>query len=193
MATFEQSEHRELEDEPVRDVRCSVSAEQITQAVYRCRHGMRSLLLPEQQQAELSLANSLEQRLLGSKEGSLFCDSDERGFVELWNASPNERLNGTQRLALTFYRDGRYESAQLASEVVGADNGMAWALIRHLQPTGDPDRAHHQLERTFARLCSLGESMRGALNRSIDHAPMAPDDSPLPPREAYEAPQSDLG
>lgn len=193
MATFEQSEHRELEDESVRDVRCSVSVEQITQAIYRCRHGMRSLLLPEQQQSELSLANRLEQRLHGSSDKSLFCDSEERGFIELWNASPNERLNGTQRLALTFYRDGRYESAQLASEVIGADNGMAWALIRHLQPSGDPDRAYYQLERTFARLCSLGESMRGALNRSIERSAMTPEDAPSPPREAYDAPQSDLG
>lgn len=187
MYEIERDNEGGIPDISPRELRMRLPEEFIMRAIFCCRQEVRGLLLPEQQQDELAVANALEQRThylpLDAGDMSLYCDGSERAFIHYWTATPQDRLNGTQRLALSFYRDGRYASARLSSEVIGADGGMTWALIRHLSPTSDPQRAHLQLERTFARLCDLGQSMRCALNQTLDaefDSPASDDEVPAP-------------
>lgn len=170
-----------------------IARDQVMAAIYRCRRQVRSLYLPDQQQAELSVANGLDQRLYGvdADHTQIECTPAERGFIAYWHAPPSNRLNGTQQLALNYYREGRYQGARQCSEIMGADGGLPWALIQHLPATGDPEVAHRAISKTFQRLCDLSHQMRREFNADIaPEAAPAQDETSEQPAARRTAAQS---
>jgi|AntDeeMinimDraft_5_1070356.scaffolds.fasta_scaffold05296_3 hypothetical protein len=191
MANLQADEQTERAVVHARELRCRVDVQTLRAAVYRCHQAVAAILLPDQQIAALQAAQQIQTHINEDSDssGTLACDSDARAFVRYWGGPPSDRLNGTQQLALSCYRDGRYAGARQVSEVMALDNGMAWSLIGHLRATPEPEHAHRQIQRTFDRAMRMAESARDALNAQISGPDSSSEDMPaLDPDDLGPAP-----
>lgn len=159
MYEIERDASGRIPDAPLSEIRLRIDRRRLEAAVYRAHETGRSLLLPHQYRRQLEDANRMRARLTLDNSDALYCDADERDFVGFWCAAPSQRLNGTQQLALSLYRAGRYASATLVPDILNLDNGLPWSLIRHLQATDDHAAASEQVRRTFERLCEIGHEV----------------------------------
>ena len=164
-----------MEDLP----KARVSVRAVAAAIYRCREIADSLLLPKQQEIDHAMENELYNRIDGLGDADeIACDNNEMQFIQFWAGNSANRLNGTQQLALQYYRSGIYGSARLVSEVVGLDKGMAWALISHLNPTTDYNVAQKRIEKTLTRLAERQMEMRDNLNMDLSNPSETPHKHP---------------